>query len=235
MGENGIIMMKVSAIIPSAGHGDRFGEAKQFKKLAGQPLLFHSLKLFLSCRIIDEIVVVVQQEYVEHIYRDIFSIAAGKPIKSIPGGLHRQDSVQNGVLATDSESTLVCVHDAARPFVTEDLITASISACEEYDGAIVALPSSDTVKLSEDGQVKKTVDRKNVWLAQTPQTFHRGKLIQALDKANQRNLVATDESTLMENMGFSIGLVQGHANNFKITTNEDWERAETLIKWSEQV
>jgi|TARA_B100000678_G_scaffold54669_1_gene43799 2-C-methyl-D-erythritol 4-phosphate cytidylyltransferase len=227
-------MTKISAIIPSAGSGSRFGEVKQFKDLAGQPLIFHSINLFIRCSIIDEVVVVVQEKYVKPIYHDILSISAGKPIKSIAGGLNRQDSVQNGVLAADSESTLVCIHDAARPFVTEDLIITSVSACEKYDGAIVALPSLDTVKLSEGEKVKETIDRKKVWFAQTPQTFQKTKLIQALNMAKRRNLVATDESTLMEHMGFSIGLVEGHANNFKITTKEDWERAENLIKWSEQ-
>jgi|TARA_B100000749_G_C18448612_1_gene475289 2-C-methyl-D-erythritol 4-phosphate cytidylyltransferase len=227
-------MTKISAIIPSAGSGSRFGEVKQFKDLAGQPLIFHSINLFIRCSIIDEVVVVVQEKYVKPIYHDILSISAGKPIKSIAGGLNRQDSVQNGVLAADSESTLVCIHDAARPFVTEDLIITSVSACEKYDGAIVALPSLDTVKLSEGEKVKETIDRKKVWFAQTPQTFQKSKLIQALNMAKRRNLVATDESTLMEHMGFSIGLVEGHANNFKITTKEDWERAENLIKWSEQ-
>ena len=227
-------MTKISAIIPSAGSGSRFGEVKQFKDLAGQPLIFHSINLFIRCSIIDEVVVVVQEKYVKPIYHDILSISAGKPIKSIAGGLNRQDSVQNGVLAADSESTLVCIHDAARPFVTEDLIITSVSACEKYDGAIVALPSLDTVKLSEGEKVKETIDRKKVWFAQTPQTFQKTKLIQALNMAKRRNLVATDESTLMEHMGFSIGLVEGHANNFKITTKEDWGRAENLIKWSEQ-
>jgi len=227
-------MTKISAIIPSAGSGSRFGEVKQFKDLAGQPLIFHSINLFIRCSIIDEVVVVVQEKYVKPIYHDILSISAGKPIKSIAGGLNRQDSVQNGVLAADSESTLVCIHDAARPFVTEDLIITSVSACEKYDGAIVALPSLDTVKLSEGEKVKETIDRKKVWFAQTPQTFQKSKLIQALNMAKRQNLVATDESTLMEHMGFSIGLVEGHANNFKITTKEDWERAENLIKWSEQ-
>ena len=227
-------MTKISAIIPAAGSGTRFGEVKQFKDLAGQPLIFHSINLFIRCSIIDEVVVVVQEKYVKPIYHDILSISAGKPIKSIAGGLNRQDSVQNGVLAADSESTLVCIHDAARPFVTEDLIITSVSACEKYDGAIVALPSLDTVKLSEGEKVKETIDRKKVWFAQTPQTFQKSKLIQALNMAKRRNLVATDESTLMEHMGFSIGLVEGHANNFKITTKEDWERAENLIKWSEQ-
>ena len=200
-------MTKISAIIPAAGSGSRFGELKQFKDLAGQPLIFYSINLFIKCPIIDEVVVVVQEKYVKPIYHDILSISAGKPIKSIAGGLNRQDSVQNGVLATDSENTLVCIHDAARPFVTEDLIITSVSACEKYDGAIVALPSLDTVKLSEGEKIKETIDRKKVWFAQTPQTFQKPKLIQALNMAKRRNLVVTDESTLMEPNGFSIRMV----------------------------
>ena len=156
------------------------------------------------------------------------SISVGKNIKAVLGGTNRQNSVQNGVLATDLESTLICVHDAARPFVTEELITASVSACDKYDGAIIALPCSDTVKLSDNSQVKETIDRNKIWLAQTPQTFNRYKLMQAYENADRNKIIATDESTLMEAMGFSIGLVEGHPDNFKITTQDDWERAEAV-------
>ena len=166
-------MTKISAIIPAAGSGSRFGELKQFKDLAGQPLIFYSINLFIKCPIIDEVVVVVQEKYVKPIYHDILSISAGKPIKSIAGGLNRQDSVQNGVLATDSENTLVCIHDAARPFVTEDLIITSVSTCEKYDGAIVALPSLDTVKLSEGEKIKETLTVKKFGLHKHLKLFKR--------------------------------------------------------------
>ena len=221
--------MKVSAIIPAAGSGHRFGEEKQFKLLAGRPLLFHSLKPFLESSIIQEVIVVVPDYQIESVHRDLLSMSAGKPVKVIAGGARRQDSVKNGVTATVSSATLVCIHDAVRPFVSETLINNSIAACKTADGAVVALRSMDTVKFSESGIVKETLNREKIWLVQTPQTFRKNKLIQALDHADAKSLTATDESYLMEAMGFSVALVQGDINNFKITTMDDWKRAEYLI------
>ena len=220
--------MKVSAIIPAAGSGERFGEEKQFKLLSGRPLFFHTLKLFLQSDYIDEIIVAVPSANVDSTHRDVLSMSAGKPVKVVAGGTRRQDSVKNGIDVSDSDSTLVCVHDAARPFVTEDLIQRSISACEFSDGAVVGILSKDTVKFSDNGFVKETLDREKIWLAQTPQCFHKNKLLQALYYAETENLTGTDESALMEAMGFSIKLVDGDSNNFKITTKDDWIRAEIV-------
>ena len=220
--------MKVSAIIPAAGSGERFGEEKQFKLLSGRPLFFHTLKLFLQSDYIDEIIVAVPSANVGSTHRDVLSMSAGKPVKVVAGGTRRQDSVKNGIDVSDSHSTLVCIHDAARPFVTEDLIQRSISACEFADGAVVGIPSKDTVKFSENGLVKETLDREKIWLAQTPQCFHKNKLLQALYYAETKNLTGTDESALMEAMGFSIKLVEGDSNNFKITTKDDWIRADIV-------
>ena len=220
--------MKVSAIIPAAGSGERFGEEKQFKLFSGRPLFYHTLKLFLQSNYIDEIIVAVPSANVDSTHRDVLSMSAGKPVKVVAGGTRRQDSVKNGIDVSDSHSTLVCIHDAARPFVTEDLIQRSISACEFADGAIVGIPSKDTVKFSENGLVKETLDREKIWLAQTPQCFHKNKLLQALYYAETENLTGTDESALMEAMGFSIKLVEGDSNNFKITTKDDWIRADIV-------
>lgn len=220
--------MKVSVIIPAAGSGQRFGEAKQFKQLAGRPLFFHTIIPFLQSDKIQEIILVVPRDEVENVHRDVISMSAGKPIQVVAGGERRQDSVKNGVNAIDTQSTLVCIHDAARPFVTEDLIRDSIAACEKADGAVVALPSKDTVKFSENGTIVKTIDRQKIWLAQTPQTFQKDKLIKALNNADSLNLNGTDESFLMESMGYKIKLVEGHPENFKVTTSEDWVRAEDL-------
>jgi 2-C-methyl-D-erythritol 4-phosphate cytidylyltransferase len=226
--------MKVSAIIPAAGSGERFGEEKQFKLLSGRPLFFHTLKLFLQSDYIDEIIVAVPSANVDSTHRDVLSMSAGKPVKVVAGGTRRQDSVKNGIDVSDSHSTLVCIHDAARPFVTEDLIQRSISACEFADGAVVGIPSKDTVKISENGFVKETLDREKIWLAQTPQCFHKNKLLQALYYAETENLTGTDESALMEAMGFSIKLVDGDSNNFKITTKDDWIRAEIVAVRKDQ-
>jgi len=218
--------MKVSAIIPAAGSGERFGEEKQFKLLSGRPLFFHTLKLFLQSDYIDEIIVAVPSANVDSTHRDVLSMSAGKPVKVVAGGTRRQDSVKNGID--------VSIHDAARPFVTEDLIQRSISACEFADGAVVGIPSKDTVKISENGFVKETLDREKIWLAQTPQCFHKNKLLQALYYAETENLTGTDESALMEAMGFSIKLVDGDSNNFKITTKDDWIRAEIVAVRQDQ-
>ena len=211
-------MNQVSAIIPAAGAGTRFGEVKQFKLLAGRPLLFHSLKPFLASSIIQEVIVVVPENQTASIQRDLISMSVGKLVKVVAGGVRRQDSVKNGVSASAASATLVCIHDAVRPFVTENIIANSISACENYDGSVVALPSKDTVKLSKNGLVKETLDRKFIWLAQTPQTFNKDKLVAAFDNADQNDVFATDEAALMEAMGFSIVLVEGHPTNFKITS-----------------
>ena len=221
--------MKVSAIIPAAGSGERFGEEKQFKFLSGRPLFFHALKLFLKSDHVDEIILVVPSANVDSTHRDALSIAAGKPVKVVSGGRRRQDSVKNGVDVSDSDSTLICIHDAVRPFVTEDLIHQSILGCEFFDGVVVGTPIKDTVKISENGMVKETLEREKIWLAQTPQCFHKNKLIQAFDNAETENLTGTDESALMEAMGFSIKLVDGDTSNFKITTKNDWIRAEIAV------
>lgn len=221
--------MNVSAIIPAAGSGERFGEVKQFKLLVGRPLLFQTLKPFLQSKNIHEIVVVVHQDDLDATFRDVLSISAGKSVKVVAGGKLRQDSVKNGVDASDSNSTLVCIHDAARPFVTEDLIQKSISACENADGSVVAIQSQDTVKYSKNRTVEKTIARENIWLAQTPQTFNKEKLLLALDNAETNQLTGTDESAIMEAMGYNIKLVEGDLNNFKITKPGDWMRAEAIL------
>tara|TARA_A100001037_G_scaffold73952_1_gene66163 strand:- start:3196 stop:3882 length:687 start_codon:yes stop_codon:yes gene_type:complete len=224
-----VTALRVSAIIPAAGLGQRFGEKKQFKLLAGRPLLFHTLIPFFHTEKIREIILVLPDNELDKIRRDVISISGGKPVQFVTGGQRRQDSVKNGLQAASANSDFVCIHDAARPFVTKKLICDSINACKNVDGAVIALPSKDTVKFSEDGMVEKTIDREKVWLAQTPQTFNKEKLLKALKNADLLNINGTDESVLMEFMGYSIRLAVGHTNNFKVTTFEDWQRAESLV------
>ena len=152
-----------------------------------------------------------------------------KPILIIEGGLNRQTSVRNGIKASSEESNLVCIHDAARPFLTQAVINNSIDGCTNSDGAITAIPSNDTVKIAYNGNVKNTVERKNVWLAQTPQTFYKSKLNLAVKNGKRNKMIVTDESMLMEAMGYRVKLVVGDEDNFKITTKKDWARAEKLI------
>ena len=221
--------MNVSAIIMAAGLGSRFGEKKQFKLLKGIALYFYSLNKFLLCEDINEIIVVVPKSRVVDIKKEIKNIKKTKKVMVVGGGCRRQDSVKNGLLSVNKRSQLVCIHDGARPFVSEKLIKQSIIACSKNDGAIVANPNFDTLKTCERGYVKKTIDRNNVWMAQTPQVFWKIKLLDAISISEKKNMEVTDESSMMESLGYKVSVVKGDHNNFKITSRDDWERAANLI------
>ena len=218
-------MVKVSAIIPAAGSGSRFGEEKQFKILRGRPLWAYTLDPFIKSSLINEIVFIVPETYINTVQSsESFIIASKKKeIKVIPGGPKRTDSVLNGLYSTKKTNGLVCIHDAARPFLRESFITETVNSCKDFDGAVLAIPSVDTIKIVKD----ETIDRTIIWMAQTPQTFHRDKLLDAFK--NNINVHVTDESTLMELSGYSIKIIYGDAENFKITNKLDWELAKIIV------
>ena len=219
--------IKIGAIIVAAGSGQRFGERKQFKELNKKPLYQHSLEQFILSESISEICLVVPEDLTKEVSQKVKNF--NKVIKVTAGGELRQDSVLNGVNELGEECELVCVHDAARPFVTTEIINTTIKACKEMDGTIAAVPASDTVKeVDPNNRIKKTIPREAVWLAQTPQVFHRSKLLQALAYAKTNKVIVTDEASLLESLGFSVGVVEGDAKNIKITTPADWSIAEFL-------
>jgi len=218
-------LLKVGAVVPSAGRGKRFGKKKQFKLLGRRPLLFHTLTSFLECDDISEIVVVVPKEDLGTISRELASFTSAKPVKTVAGGALRQDSVLNGCMVLSENVEMIVVHDAARPFVTPELISATIAGCNEADGCIAALPSKDTVKQVSENNIHRTIDRNSIWLAQTPQAFHKDILINAL----QQDMVGTDEASMVEAIGGTVVVTEGFAGNFKITTSEDWKLAENII------
>ena len=223
-------MFRVSAIIPGAGVGSRFGEKKQFKNLNGKPLWAHTLKPFILSSLIDEIIFIVEENLVSIIKKSVFfkQYVKEKEIKIAKGGLRRMDSVLNGVQLSKKTNDIVCIHDVARPFVKKSLINKTIEACKDYDGAILAVPSIDTVKNVENVIIKNTLNRNQIWMAQTPQTFHKDKLLKAFN--DNINVNVTDESTLMELSGFSIKIINGGEKNFKITKKIDWKLAKIISK-----
>ena len=221
--------MNVSAIIMAAGSGSRFGEKKQFKLLKGIALYLYSLDKFLLCNDINEVILVVPESRLANVKKEITNIKKTKKVLVVSGGYRRQDSVKNGLLSVSKKSQLVCIHDGARPFVSEDLIKRSIIACSKNDGAIVANQNFDTLKTCEKGYVKKTIDRNNVWMAQTPQVFWKNKLLRAIAISEEKNIEVTDESSMMESLGYKVSVVRGNYNNFKITSREDWERATNIV------
>ena len=222
-------MVKVSAIIPAAGSGSRFGEEKQFKILRGRPLWAYTLDPFIKSSLINEILFIVPEIYINTVQSsESFIIASKKKeIKVIPGGPKRNDSVLNGLYSTKKTNGLVCIHDAVRPFIRESFITETVNSCKDFDGAVLAIPSVDTVKVVKDEIINKTIDRTIIWMAQTPQTFHKDKLLDAFK--NNINVHVTDESVLMELSGYSIKIINGDAENFKITNKLDWELAKIIV------
>ena len=221
--------MVKSAIITAAGSGRRFGEVKQFKKLHGKPLYQYSLDIFIQSKLFDEIILVIPKSNQQKVQKEI-KMKYGSQVGLVIGGPDRQDSVKNAIQNSNPKVDLVVIHDAARPFITKTLIEQCVSACETSDGAIIAMQPHDTIKLSNDNVVEKTIDRSIVWMAQTPQAFNKHKLLEAYSSSEFDDLVVTDESSIMEKLGYKIMIVPGTGKNFKITTSDDWERAEAELQ-----
>ena len=220
--------MKITAIIPAAGDGERFGEKKQLKLLNGRPLIFHTIQPFVKSELINEIIVVVPKDNVNQLSRDFKSTITSKKIEVVEGGETRQQSVYNGLRISDEESKLICVHDGVRPFVTLALIEKVIKASMEHDGAILAAPSTDTIKKVMGDQILETLPRQTIWRAQTPQVFSKPALKEAIQIAIDEKLEGTDEASILEKIGYQIGFVEGSSLNIKITTKEDWIFAKAI-------
>ncbi len=223
---------KIGAVIVAAGSGLRFGEKKQFKKLDSKPLYLYSLQRFIECNLIDEIALVVPNDLKKTITLELRKLKQIPEIKIVAGGILRQDSVLAGIEGLSANCEIICVHDAARPFVSVDLINRTINTCEHNDGAIAAIPTHDTVKEvnRRSNLIKRTIPREIIWLAQTPQAFQRKQLLDALLYASENKIQVTDESTLLESLDYSIVVVEGDSGNFKITTQDDWKLAELILE-----
>ena len=221
--------MVKSAIITAAGSGRRFGEAKQFKTLHGKPLYQYSLDTFIKSRLFDEIILVIPNSIQEKVQKEIKRKYSSQ-VSLVIGGPDRQDSVKNAIQNSNPNIDLVVIHDAARPFITTTLIERCIFACETSDGAIIAMQPHDTIKFSKNNIVEKTIDRSNIWMAQTPQAFNKHKILEAYSSRVSDDLIITDESSLMEKLGCKIIIVPGDEKNFKITTLDDWKRAEAELQ-----
>ena len=222
-------MNKVSAIILAAGSGSRFGEKKQFKKLNGKPIWAYSLNAFIKSKCVDDLILVIPNESLGTFEQSQVFTSLNKKnnIKLVSGGESRKDSVFNGLKAVKKANDIVCIHDAARPFIKTSYIKHSIEACSEYDGAIIAIPAVDTVKKADNQLIKNTIDRESLWMAQTPQTFKKDKLLYAIKNSSHLNI--TDECMLMEEANFKIKLIKGDYSNFKITNEIDWELAKVIV------
>jgi 2-C-methyl-D-erythritol 4-phosphate cytidylyltransferase len=240
---------KIAAIIPAAGLGRRFvaGENKPLYELLGKPLVVWALQAVQAVVEISEIVLVVKEDDLKVAADLVERYSITKTRRIVPGGAERQDSVYKGLGTLDKDTSIVVIHDGARPLVDSLLIKKSIMALEGVDGVVAAVPVKDTIKEvkgkgpassgakgpsnsgREDGLiVQSTLNRNVLWAIQTPQTFHYAKIMEAHRKAHKEGFYATDDAALVERYGGIVGIVQGSYMNLKITTLEDINIAETL-------
>ncbi|MBP1708371.1 MAG: 2-C-methyl-D-erythritol 4-phosphate cytidylyltransferase [Deltaproteobacteria bacterium] len=226
--------MKVTAVIVSAGIGQRFmdGKKKQFLPLAGKPVLAHTLDPFERCPLVNAVVLVVGQEDMDFCLKEIVEKYQYKKISRIvPGGKTRQESVKNGVGAVPEDVEMVVIHDGVRPFVTREMIEESVRSAIRFQAVVVATPVKDTIKtVDAGGSIRETLDRNSLWQVQTPQTFRTRIIRDALRKAAEDGFLGTDDASLVERMGINVHVVQGSYANIKITTPEDLLLATFLLQ-----
>jgi 2-C-methyl-D-erythritol 4-phosphate cytidylyltransferase len=220
------------AIVPAAGFGSRFGAElpKQYRPLAGRPMIFHALSTLCRCSWIDRVWVVLAPGD-EH-WRNYDWCALGGKLESVYcGGETRAESVRNGLRAAETaldDEDWVLVHDAARPCLSLGHLQAMHDAlADDPVGGILAVPVADTLKRADaDGRIVATPSREHLWQAQTPQMFRAGVLRDALDHASQ----LTDEAGAVEAFGLRPRLVAGDTSNFKVTYAADLALAELVLR-----
>ncbi len=241
--------MKVIVIIPAAGLGTRMASApgtkakkpaatKQFTELGGTPILIHTLRKFVASPEVSEIYIALRANEIDGFHARLEKEAKDilqKKIHLVEGGDHRQHSVSNAMRSVSAgDDDIVLVHDAVRPFVTEEIIHNVIQAAQKYGAAIAALPAVDTVKqverTSDGALITATLPRERVVLAQTPQGFRYDVLKKAFDEATTDGFVGTDEASLVERSGHAVAVVMGSPKNIKITAPADMELAEFYLR-----
>lgn len=220
------------AIIAAAGQGTRLGEgrAKQFVELAGSPIIIHTLRRFDECADIHEIVVVLPGTVLAEFPKFVNSYCLRKPLHAVAGGMTRAESVWLGLLSVNPHTAdIIAVHDSVRPFVTPQEISRTIHAAEKSGAAVLVAPVTDTIKETRDDKVVRTLARKQLRRALTPQCFRYDLLRRAFEHAPNHGHDATDCSVLVERLGEVVSIVEGDPLNIKITRPEDLRIAEMLL------
>ncbi len=222
----------IVAIVPAAGLGTRFspGTNKPFHMLLGKPLIVWSLEILEMLHEIKEIIPVLKESDLETGV-EIFERHSLSKVKRIaPGGKERQDSVYNGLKLVKDRSSVVLIHDGARPLLDGAMVKTALSALPGFDGVIAGVPVKDTIKEVQDSVVKRTLRRETLWAVQTPQLFLYDSLMKAYDAAMEENFYSTDDAALLERSGGRVRVVMGSYSNIKVTTPEDIPFAEQLLR-----
>ncbi|HVD60017.1 MAG TPA: 2-C-methyl-D-erythritol 4-phosphate cytidylyltransferase [Gemmatimonadaceae bacterium] len=224
----------VGVIIVAAGTSSRTegAELKQFRWVGGKPMLLHSVQTFQERKDVRMVVVVLPKMYAGDPPPWLFQCDTDRLLVSV-GGKERSDSVRHGLEDLTTDAEIVAVHDAARPFAPETMIDRVIREARNGHGAVPGLPVVDTLKqVNPDRVVIDTLERNSVWRIQTPQAFPREMLEKAHQEALFANVQSTDDAALCERLGYEVVIVSGSEKAMKITTEEDFSRAEALSIWS---
>ncbi len=233
------ITMKVSVILPAAGLGTRMARPgsteksgrKQFLSLDGTPVLIHTIRKFLLCPSVSEIIVALRQDDIAWVQELIDALKPEKPIRLTEGGDSRQASVKNALKILSPNTELVAVHDAVRPFIEPELVEAVIAEAARTGAAIVGIVPVDTVKQVHKHTVRATLQREHLILTQTPQVFTVALLTEAYEKAAADDFVGTDESSLVERLErVEVSVVAGSHRNIKITKPTDIDLARLYLQ-----
>lgn len=220
-------------MLVAAGQGTRIGGPvpKQYRELAGQAVLLWSLETFLGLPDIAHIVIVLPAGDAANPPAWLAS-HLGDQVSVVAGGAERHDSVELGTAALSADCITVLVHDAARPLIDRETILSVIAVARGGEGAVPALPMGDTVKQSggrTPPAIVRTIPREQLWRAQTPQGFPRTMLVAAQQRTRADRLVPTDDAAQVEQIGGTVRLVPGTTENFKLTTEADFELAEAIV------
>lgn len=226
--------MHCSVVIVAAGSGTRMGTPikKQYLMLNEKEILAHTIEKFQICSSIDEIIIVTGQDEIEYCTNDICRRYKFSKVKAIvEGGAERQDSVYNGLKQVSDQTEVVLIHDGARPLIKAEQIKASIETAYKEGACVVGVPVKDTIKICDNGQmVTSTPSRDTLWVVQTPQAFKYECIMKAYKEGAKNNLVATDDSMMVEAIGHPVKVIHGSYDNIKITTPEDLIIAKSLLK-----
>ena len=222
-----------TAIIAAAGTGTRMASdrPKQFLHLAGTPIIFHTLGPFEQCDSIQEVIVVLPADEAAAFLTLAGKHGLRKLSRVVPGGTTRADSVKRGLMAIrPATGGIVAVHDGVRPFVTAEEIDSVVAAAEADGAAILVAPVTDTIKQVSGKSVAKTLERRELRRALTPQCFRYELLRRAYEHADVNDPSLTDESALVEKLGVPVTTLEGSSKNIKITTRQDLLIAETFLE-----
>src|SRR5260370_34583299 len=226
-------MAKFAVILPAAGRSSRFKdkEKKPFATLDGRAVWLRSAELFVTRSDVCQCLIIVAKADREPFRRRYGPNMAFMNVQIVDGGAERFESVANALAVVKPEADFVAIHDAVRPCLTDEMIDAVFAKAEKTGAALLAVPVTDTIKrVDPQQQVKETVPRQGLWLAQTPQVFRRDWLTEAYAKRGKPGQDITDDTQLVEAAGHTVHVVEGSSTNVKITTKADLFLAEAVLK-----